>query len=126
MNKTPLHRLFAYDLWANNRVLGALDVLAPLNASDPLAKLISHIIAAQEIWLARIQGQALSGLTAWPEIDPETWPERLRTLNEPLSVLWMKLLAAMGSIPGEAPPQMIEIDAVGAIASLLEKRSSIP
>ena len=26
-------------------------------------------------------------------------------------------------MPGEAPPQMIEIDAVGAIASLLEKRS---
>ncbi|MCH8961000.1 MAG: hypothetical protein IH820_06665 [Bacteroidetes bacterium] len=47
MNKTPLRRLFAYDRWANNRVLGALDVLAPLNASDPLAKLISHIIAAQ-------------------------------------------------------------------------------
>ena len=29
-------------------------------------------------------------------------------------------------MPGEAPPQMIEIDAVGAIASLLEKRSSMP
>ena len=29
-------------------------------------------------------------------------------------------------MPGEAPPQMIEIDAVGAIASLLEKRSSKP
>ena len=29
-------------------------------------------------------------------------------------------------MPGEAPPQMIEIEAVGAIASLLEKRSSMP
>ena len=29
-------------------------------------------------------------------------------------------------MPGEAPPQMIEIEAVGAIASLLEKRSSKP
>ena len=29
-------------------------------------------------------------------------------------------------MPGEAPPQMIEIEAVGAIASLLEKRSSTP
>ena len=28
-------------------------------------------------------------------------------------------------MPGEAPPQMIEIEAVGAIASLLEKRSMI-
>ena len=32
----------------------------------------------------------------------------------------------IGSMPGEAPPQMIEIEAVGAIASLLEKRSSMP
>ena len=47
----------------------------------------------------------------------------MRTLNEPDSVLWVKELAAIGSIPGEAPPQMIEIEAVGAIAILLEKRS---
>ena len=50
----------------------------------------------------------------------------LRTLNEPDSVLWVKLLAAIGSMPGEAPPQMIEMDAVGAIASLFEKRSMMP
>ena len=29
----------------------------------------------------------------------------------------------MGSTPGEAPPQIIEIDAVGAIAVLLENLS---
>src|SRR3546814_9958567 len=34
----------------------------------------------------------------------------LRTLNEPDSVLWVKELAAIGSMPGEAPPQMIEIE----------------
>ena len=50
----------------------------------------------------------------------------LRTLKEPDKVLWVKLLAAMGSMPGDAPPQMIEIDAVGAIAILLEKRSMMP
>src|SRR3546814_4418120 len=38
-----------------------------------------------------------------------------RTLYEPDRVLWVKELAAIGSIPGEAPPQMIEIEAVGAI-----------
>src|SRR3546814_3206828 len=50
----------------------------------------------------------------------------LRTLNEPDSVLWVKEFAAIGSMPGEAPPQMIEIEAVGAIAILLEKRSMMP
>ena len=38
----------------------------------------------------------------------------------------VKLLAAIGSIPGEDPPQMIEIEAVGAIAVLLENLSLIP
>ena len=32
----------------------------------------------------------------------------------------------MGSIPGEDPPQIIEIEAVGAIAVLLENLSLIP
>ena len=35
-------------------------------------------------------------------------------------------MAAIGSIPGEAPPQIIEIEAVGAIAVLFENLSFIP
>ena len=50
----------------------------------------------------------------------------MRTLCEPESVLCVKLLAAIGSMPADVPPQMIEIDAVGATADLLEKRSLMP
>lgn len=82
MTKKQLHRLFAYDRWANNRVLEALAVVGPLTAGHPLAKLLSHIIAAQEVWLARIQNQPLSGLTPWPDIDPETWPDRFAALQD--------------------------------------------
>ena len=35
-------------------------------------------------------------------------------------------MAAIGSTPGEAPPHIIEIDAVGAIAVLLENLSLNP
>ena len=35
-------------------------------------------------------------------------------------------MAAIGSTPGEAPPQIIEIEAVGAIAVLLENLSLNP
>jgi hypothetical protein len=35
-------------------------------------------------------------------------------------------LAGIGSMPAEVPPQMMEIDAVGAIASLWEKRALTP
>jgi hypothetical protein len=36
------------------------------------------------------------------------------------------MLAGIGSMPADVPPQMIEIDAVGAIASLWEKRAITP
>src|SRR5262245_12291645 len=36
------------------------------------------------------------------------------------------MLAGIGSMPADVPPQMIEIDAVGAIASLWEKRAMTP
>ena len=39
---------------------------------------------------------------------------------------WVKLLAAIGSMPGDEPPQMIEIEAVGATAILFENRSMMP
>ena len=45
------------------------------------------------------------------------------TLKDPESVLCVKLLAAIGSTPGEVPPHIIDIEAVGAIAVLLENLS---
>ena len=48
------------------------------------------------------------------------------TVNEPDSVLWTKTFAGIGSMQGLHPPQMIEIDAVGAIASLWETRCFTP
>ena len=44
----------------------------------------------------------------------------------PARNLWIRLLTAIGSTPGEEPPQIIDIDAVGAIAVLLENLSFIP
>ncbi len=51
---------------------------------------------------------------------------RLRTVKLPDSVFCRNTLAAIGSIPGEELPAMMEIDAVGAIAILWEKRSMMP
>ena len=47
------------------------------------------------------------------------WRYLFLTLNDPESVLWVKLFAAIGSIPGDVPPHIIDIDAVGAIAVIL-------
>ena len=48
------------------------------------------------------------------------------TLNDPERVLCVKLLAAIGSTPGDVPQQIIEIEAVGAIAVLFENLSLKP
>ena len=45
------------------------------------------------------------------------------TVKVPESVLCEKTFAAIGSIPGLAPPHIIDIDAVGATAVLLENLS---
>ena len=60
-----LHRLFAYDDWANREVLAALR-----NAPNPPArslKLIVHILSAEGLWLARIN-QEKPSLPVWPEL----------------------------------------------------------
>ena len=51
---------------------------------------------------------------------------RLRTVKLPDSVFCRNTFAAIGSIPGDEFPAMIEIDAVGAIDILCENRSMMP
>lgn len=57
-------RLFAYDRWANEEVVNAL-AMAEAAPRPALAKM-HHIVAAEELWLARVQGQAPPG-PIWPE-----------------------------------------------------------
>ena len=87
MENKHLRRLFAYDQWANARVLDALKALAPLDAAAPMARLFSHILAAQDVWLAHIHSRPLSE-TVWPETAPDAWPGRMHALNQ----AWLHLL----------------------------------
>lgn len=47
-----MKKLFAYDLWANKRVIAAMQQLPEPN--ERCLQLLSHIFAAQEIWYGRI------------------------------------------------------------------------
>lgn len=47
--------LFAYERWANERILLALQ--EPRYADERCLDLFSHIIAAQQTWLSRVLGQ---------------------------------------------------------------------
>ncbi len=63
-----LAALFDYDLWANR--LWA-EYLVVLGRPEPESSIFRHIFAAQEAWLARIDGQSPSEMPT-PEADEAT------------------------------------------------------
>jgi len=62
--KDYYQRLFKYDRWANQRIVDAMRLLPSPEGRG--LHLLSHIFAAQEIWLGRITGN-LSSLPPFPE-----------------------------------------------------------
>lgn len=59
-----LKRLVDHLGWANRRALKAVR-----NSSDPEARrLLSHVLAAERVWLARIETGDSSELEIWPEL----------------------------------------------------------
>ena len=80
-------RLFAYDGWANQEVLTSLRAAkAPLPQA---LKLMSHIFAAERLWMERLE-QKPQTLPVWAEFTAE---ECERQAAE-LPALWKKYLAA--------------------------------
>jgi uncharacterized damage-inducible protein DinB len=61
-----LSRQFAYDLWANREVLAAMRAAGD---ADPRSlQLMSHIVAAEQLWLERLQERPQS-VAVWPNDD---------------------------------------------------------
>jgi len=61
-----LRRQFAYDAWANQEVLSAIRGNVSDNARS--LQLMSHILAAERVWLERLKQQPQS-VPVWPEPD---------------------------------------------------------
>lgn len=59
-----LDRLFQHMAWADQAVLAALEQMTPLH--QDATRLFSHLLAAEHIWLTRIQGQPTAVSSAWP------------------------------------------------------------
>jgi len=91
-----LKKLVAYNQWANERILKAIDGLTPDDLARPvdayfgtLAKNIRHILMAQRVWLARWKGQPPPKLDTpiaepWPDAYAGTHAE-FRAFVEPLA-----------------------------------------
>jgi uncharacterized damage-inducible protein DinB len=65
-----LRREFAYDEWANREVLNAIRSAGVENqpANNRSLQLMSHIMAAERLWLDRLKQQPQS-VPVWPEPD---------------------------------------------------------
>jgi uncharacterized damage-inducible protein DinB len=71
-----LRRQFAYDEWANREVLNAIRAAGDANPGDAnpgdanqrSLQLVSHILAAELVWLERLKGQPQS-VPVWPQPD---------------------------------------------------------
>lgn len=81
------HRdFFAYDRWANRRVI---ESLSGLEGADEAVALLAHIIGAQEVWLARVTGIGVEEAEPRPALMLEACSARLDDLHTG----WMNLLA---------------------------------
>jgi uncharacterized damage-inducible protein DinB len=85
-----LRRLFAYDDWANQEVLNALN--AGGERPPKSLKWMAHIVAAERLWLERLQSQKQT-VPVWPEF---TW-QQCRDQAVDLARSWREYVASLSA-----------------------------
>jgi uncharacterized damage-inducible protein DinB len=86
-----LRRQFAYDLWANQQVLNSIRTAA--GGRDRSLQLMSHILAAERLWLERLE-QKPQSLPVWPQLDLEGCEAQASELGR----LWGEYLKEAGDL----------------------------
>jgi len=82
-----LRQLASFDEWANREVLASFRKDGPATASS--LSLMAHIVAAEHLWLARIERRE-SPLPVWPELSLAKCEEQATAIAN----LWRKFLSA--------------------------------
>jgi len=83
-----LRRQFAYNGWANREVLDAIGAAA--GDKKRSLQLMSHILAAERVWLERLKQQPQS-VPVWPEADFGWCQSEAQNLEK----FWLEYLAAV-------------------------------
>jgi len=83
MNPADIHRLFAYDAWANALIFDCVDALndeqytRPLDSSFPnIRETLAHLVGVEWIWNRRFHGESPSEIPSWMK---DAAPSTLRT-----------------------------------------------
>ena len=93
-----LHRLFAYDTWANREVLLGLKALGTGPARA--IQLLAHILSAERLWLERLQNKPQS-FAVWPDFPLSQCEREIEELRR----LWTAYFAELTS---ERPLQRVD------------------
>lgn len=67
--KEHLIELLSYELWANHRVIAALETIS--NPPQRAVAVMGHILSAQQVWIGRITNQSVF-VSIWEGI-PVSW-----------------------------------------------------
>jgi uncharacterized damage-inducible protein DinB len=89
-----LRREFSYDEWANREVLAAIRAAGPVNERS--LQLMSHILAAERVWLERLK-QVPQSVPVWPTPDMAQCEAQAAELGG----LWLEFLDLItaGDVP---------------------------
>lgn len=87
-----------YTLWANNRTLASIEALQESEGKTQAIKLLSHVVAAQYIWYARVSGKPDAALPVWGVLTLDD----IRTRIPAITALWREYLASKADSDLEA------------------------
>lgn len=88
-----LRRLYDYDRWANQQVFQVLKTNNTFEFRSKTNSLMSHIMAAEDLWYRRIEGHELSDLKVWPDYKME----EIATMIEEFGSRWQTLIKEYAS-----------------------------
>jgi uncharacterized damage-inducible protein DinB len=81
-------KLYQYNAWANSRVLGAIEQQKV--DDEKVLTLMSHVLAAQYLWLARIKDESAPPYKLWA-----TYPlTQLQSMAEEIGKKWIEFVGS--------------------------------
>jgi uncharacterized damage-inducible protein DinB len=84
-----LRRLFDYDYWGIQEALRSVETAS--GPRERVLKIAGHIIGAQRVWLARLEGPGASSEVPWPSLTLD----EARTAAEDLHRRWSDFLSGL-------------------------------
>jgi uncharacterized damage-inducible protein DinB len=82
-----LHKLFAYNHWANRETLTALKATG--HPPPRALKIMGHVIGAERLWLGRVQQEKTGAV--WPELTLDQCDAQIADLQQ----LWQDYLKSL-------------------------------